>query len=78
VDKIRAFLEFWYDFVVGDDWRVAMTVALALAATIVADRLTGVAPWGILLAAVAIALPASIYRVTRGRPAPQRPSPSST
>jgi hypothetical protein len=78
VHKLRAFLEFWYDFVVGDDWRVAMTVALALAATIVADRLTGVAPWWILVAAVAVALPASIYRVTRGRTAPQRPSSSST
>jgi hypothetical protein len=65
VDKLRAFCAFWYDFVVGDDWRVALTVAVALAATIVADRLTGVAPWWILVAAVAVTLPVSIYRVIR-------------
>ena len=32
--KLRAFGAFWYDFVVGDDWRVALTIAVALVATI--------------------------------------------
>jgi F0F1-type ATP synthase assembly protein I len=65
VGKLRAFGKFWYDFVVGDDWRVALTVVVALGATLVADRLTGTAPWWIVVAAVAVVLPASIYRVTR-------------
>jgi hypothetical protein len=65
VNKLRAFCAFWYDFVIGDDWRVALTVAIALAVTIVAGRLTGVAPWWVLVAAVAVALPVSIYRVIR-------------
>jgi hypothetical protein len=65
--RLRAFLAFWYDFVIGDDWRVALTVAIALAATVVVNRVTGAAPWWIVVAAVALALPASIYRVTRSR-----------
>ena len=30
---LRSFGVFWYDFIVGDDWRGAAAVALALAAT---------------------------------------------
>ena len=29
---LRGFLRFWYDFVVGDDWRIAAGVVLVLAA----------------------------------------------
>lgn len=29
---LRGFLRFWYDFVVGDDWRIAVGVVLVLAA----------------------------------------------
>ena len=28
----RGFLRFWYDFIVGDDWRIAAGVVLVLAA----------------------------------------------
>ncbi|SHL20753.1 hypothetical protein [Actinacidiphila paucisporea] len=31
--RLRAFCAFWYDFVVGDDWRIALGVVLALGAT---------------------------------------------
>ncbi len=64
---IRAFAAFWYDFVVGDDWRVALTVALALAATFAVNRLTGAAMWWIVVAAVVAALPLTIYRAARQR-----------
>ncbi|GAB7071468.1 hypothetical protein H7J06_09520 [Mycobacterium hodleri] len=63
--KLRAFLAFWYDFIVGDDWRVAVTVAATLAVTVVVDRLTGTAPWWIMVAAVVLALPASVDRAIR-------------
>ncbi len=63
--KLRAFFAFWYDFIVGDDWRVAVTVAAALAVSVVVDRLTGTAPWWIVVAAVVLALPASVYRAVR-------------
>ena len=29
---LRGFLRFWYDFIVGDDWRIAAGVLLVLAA----------------------------------------------
>ncbi len=31
--RLRAFAAFCYDFVIGDDWRVALGVALSLAGT---------------------------------------------
>jgi hypothetical protein len=56
--RLRAFLRFWYDFVVGDDWRVAVAVIVALA-------LTSFPAWPILPAAVAIILPVSLWRAVR-------------
>jgi hypothetical protein len=29
---LRRFLRFWYDFIVGDDWRIAAGVVVVLAA----------------------------------------------
>jgi hypothetical protein len=29
--QLRAFAAFWYDFIVGDDWRIAAGVVLGLA-----------------------------------------------
>jgi hypothetical protein len=29
---VRGLLRFWYDFIVGDDWRIAVGVVLVLAA----------------------------------------------
>jgi hypothetical protein len=29
---LRGFLRFWYDFIVGDDWRIALGVVLVLGA----------------------------------------------
>ncbi len=31
---VRAFGQFWYDFIIGDDWKIAVAVLLALAATL--------------------------------------------
>ncbi len=33
---VRAFLRFWYDFVVGDDWRLAVAAVCALGLTALA------------------------------------------
>ena len=27
---LKAFGQFWYDFIIGDDWKIAVAVALAL------------------------------------------------
>ena len=65
--RLRQFGAFWYDFIVGDDWRVALTVALALATTVVVNRLTGAALWWIVVAAVGAVLPMTIYWATRNQ-----------
>ena len=28
---VRAFFRFWWDFIIGDDWRIALGVAVVLA-----------------------------------------------
>jgi len=64
IGKLRAFGAFWYDFVVGDDWRVAVAVVVALAVTF-AVASAGVAAWWVLPVAVAVVLPLSLWRVAR-------------
>jgi len=66
--KLRAFFAFWYDFIVDDDWRVALAVVVALAATGMVNHLTGTGPWWIVVVAVIAVLPLSIYRATRRQP----------
>ena len=66
VNRIKAFGGFWYDFIVGDDWRVAVAVVAALAITSVIAT-TAVPAWWVLPATVAILLPLSLWRVARTR-----------
>ena len=65
MNKLKAFGAFWYDFVIGDDWRVALGVAVSLAATYLLARTTSIPMWWLVPAAVAILLPVSIHRATR-------------
>jgi uncharacterized membrane protein AbrB (regulator of aidB expression) len=61
---IRAFVGFWIDFVVGDDWTVAATVLVALLGTWGLHRAGLPAGW--LLPAAAIGATAvSLRRATR-------------
>lgn len=30
---LKAFGQFWYDFIIGDDWKIAFAVVIALVAT---------------------------------------------
>jgi hypothetical protein len=64
VAALRAFGRFWYDFVVGDDWRVAAGVAVALATTWGLAR-SGVAAWWLLPLAVVLLLGLSLLRVVK-------------
>jgi hypothetical protein len=49
---LKGFGRFWYDFIIGDDWTVAATVAVALVGTWLL-HLAGIAAWWLLpLAAV--------------------------
>lgn len=66
MNYVIAFLRFWYEFIVGDDWRVAVAVVAALAITSVIAT-TAVPAWWVLPATVAILLPLSLWRVARTR-----------
>jgi hypothetical protein len=61
---VTRFLRFWWDFVVGDDWRVAVGVAAAIAAVAGLHR-ADVAAWWLLPPAVVLVLYASLRRAAR-------------
>ena len=62
--RIRAFGMFWWDFVVGDDWRVAVGIVLAFGLTALLAT-TSVPAWWVLPLAVAAVLWLSLRRVAR-------------
>lgn len=71
---LAAFGRFWYDFVVGDDWKIAVSVVLSLAVLAVllrADVLGehGLAVLGavLLMAAFTASLLIDVRRSTRRR-----------
>lgn len=61
---LRSFGAFWWDFIVGDDWRVAAGVvaALAITAALVAARLPA---WWFLPVTVFVLLGLSLRRAIR-------------
>lgn len=59
--RLRAFGHFWYDFVIGDDWRVAAAVVVALFLTWVVSR-TASSAWWVTPAIFAVLLPLSLWR----------------
>ncbi|MDT5043596.1 MAG: hypothetical protein QOE51_4581 [Actinoplanes sp.] len=61
---LKSFAMFWYDFIIGDDWTVAVGVVVALAAT---GALTHaqVNAWWLLPVAAAGLLMVSVLRVAR-------------
>jgi len=64
VKYVRAFLRFWWDFIVGDDWRVAAGIAVALGLTVLlVDH--DVNAWWLIPAAVGVVLAGSLDRSTR-------------
>jgi len=59
---LRRFASFWWDFVIGDDWRLAIGGAIALGATgFFAHR--GAAAWWITPVVVLTLLVATLVRV---------------
>jgi hypothetical protein len=64
VNRLRRILAFWYDFVVGDDWRVAAAVVLALGLTYGLSA-AGVPTWWVLPVAVVVVLPLTLWRAVR-------------
>ena len=65
--RIKAFGRFWWDFVVGDDWRAAAGVVIAIGAT-AALAAGGVDAWWLMPIAVATILWISLRREVRRVP----------
>ena len=64
MSRLQAVARGVWDFVVGDDWRVALGVVVALGVTaIAADASNSV--WWILPIATALLLAASVWRAAR-------------
>ena len=65
---LRAFVMFWYEFIVGDDWTVAAAIGLALLITAGLNQ-RGIGAWWLLPLTVVAATAASLWRSDRGRAA---------
>ena len=66
VKRLRSIGAFWYDFVVGDDWRIAVVVVAALALTALLVHVAGVNAWWLVPVCVFAALGWSLRRATSG------------
>lgn len=64
--RVRQFATFMWDFVIGDDWRIALGVAVALVVTLVLSN-NGVAAWWLLPVVVVLMLSVSVWGVARKR-----------
>lgn len=62
--RFRAIAMFWYDFVVGDDWKIAAAVVLGLAATALLSKTT-LPSWWVLPTATLALLSLSVWSVAR-------------
>ena len=61
---VRSFAAFWWNFIVGDDWRVAAGIVIALCLTAALTDF-GWSAWWLLPLAVAVLLARSLQRATR-------------
>ena len=61
---VRGFGRFWWEFVIGDDWLVAVFVAVGIGAT-AALAAAGVEAWWLLPLVVLLALWLSLRRAIR-------------
>ena len=66
MSRVKGFLTFLWDFIVGDDWRIAGAVAAALVVTLVLSN-NGVAAWWLLPVVVGAILSVSVWTIARKR-----------
>lgn len=63
--RLQAFGMFWYDFLIGDDWTAAATVAVALIVTAAVASFSAAAAWVVPALAVLFLLPFGVRRAAR-------------
>jgi hypothetical protein len=61
---IIAFLRFWYDFIIGDDWTIAASMVVSVLATFWLNH-SNIAAWWLLPIAAILTLGFSLWRNTR-------------
>jgi hypothetical protein len=64
VTLVARFLRFWWTFIVGDDWQVALGIAVALGLSAVLVK-AGVPAWWMIPLAAVLLLADSLRRATR-------------
>ncbi len=62
---IVGFFNFWYDFIVGDDWMTAVVVIASLVAIGLLVHAGGVNAWWLLPLVVVAILGVSLWRLTQ-------------
>jgi len=65
---LRSVGAFWYDFVIGDDWRGAAVVVAALALTGLLVHGAHINVWWLTPAGIVVVLGWSLRRATAGKP----------
>lgn len=65
MNRIKAFVAFWYDFVIGDDWRIALAVIVGLGITALLVHVAHATAWWVLPAGVVLGLSGSLWLATR-------------
>jgi len=64
MNRLAAFGRFWWDFVIGDDWLVAVLIAVAIGVTAALAH-SGVNAWWLMPVAVLFVLWLSLRRAIR-------------
>jgi hypothetical protein len=54
VKAIKAFGQFWYEFIIGDDWKIAAAVVIALALTVAGLKAKILGDHGLAIAGAAL------------------------
>ena len=62
---LRAFGAFWYEFIVGDDWTVAVAVVIAVSVTFMVGHYGPAPAWAVTILGVLVALTVGVARATR-------------
>jgi H+/Cl- antiporter ClcA len=65
IARVGTFCRFSYEFIVGDDWRIATGVVAALGVTALLANTTTLPVWWIVIVVVVTLLPLSVRRAAR-------------